>query len=64
MTIIVKSAELVRGVHKLIKMKRSTRTADDDVHCDFASNLDPYIVAGVEKNAENVWIEPVDENWS
>lgn len=60
---IAKTKEGVRGVRIIIKTKGPPRTADSDAHLGFDDDFDLYMLAGIQKNAEEVWNQPVVQDW-
>lgn len=55
--------EFAKRVHRTIKTKQIPRAAVSDVHRGVDDKLDPYVLAGVGQNAEEVWFHLIDEEW-
>lgn len=57
---IAKAKERVKIVRELIRTKRTLRAVGVNVLRRFDDTLDPYMIAVVELNALQEWIQPVD----
>lgn len=53
----------MKGVRKNTEKKQTQRAADSDVHHGLEDALTCYMLADVGRNAEEVWIQSVDEEW-
>lgn len=60
---IANTKKVVKGVRKLIKTKKAPRDAESNVHHGFGHALDLYMLSEAAQIAEEVWIQPSDEEW-
>lgn len=58
-----KTKKFVKIVRKVIKKKRSRRTADAIIYRGSHDKLDPFMLASVGQNDEEVWIHRADGEW-
>lgn len=63
METIANTKQFMKGVCKIIRTKLTPRFADYDVHGGFDNALDPYLLAGVGQNSEDLWIQHVRKEW-
>lgn len=59
---IVKLKKFLNVVSKIIQAKPASRVSDYDVHRGSDDASDPYMHASVGQNAEEIWIQHVDED--
>lgn len=62
--IIAKTNELMKGVYKLLRAKRTPGSVDPDVTHSSDDTLDSYLLARVWQSAMEVWTHAIDEERS
>lgn len=60
---IVKTTDVVKGVHKIINTYKTAIAADTNIHRCFADKFDPNIPGGVDQNTEKAWISCLVQEW-
>lgn len=59
----MKTMKFVKGVGNIIQAKRTTEDADSNVYRSSDNALDRYMVVGARQIAEEICIQPVDQEW-